>query len=87
MSAEEECGESSCAEVLADLYVYLDNECDASAKARITAHLDDCGPCLRHYGIETEVKSMVARCCGGDVAPGTLRDKVLARLRDAGVTP
>ena len=40
-------------------------------------------PCLRKYGIEQEVRALVARCCGGDRAPEPLRDKVRGRLREA----
>ena len=33
----------------------------------------DCAPCLRQFGLEQDVKSLIARCCGGDVAPEHLR--------------
>ena len=43
----------------------------------IKQHLDECSPCLREYGIEQEVKALVARCCGQEKAPPEL----MARLR------
>ena len=63
------CGEpheTDCSEVLEVVYSFLDGEIDESGKARIRQHLDECGPCLRQFGIEREVKVLVARCCGAD---------------------
>jgi mycothiol system anti-sigma-R factor len=73
-------GGMDCDEVLADVYLYLDDETDDEARSRIRMHLDDCAPCLRQYGLEQDVKSLVARCCGGDVAPGELKDRIRLRL-------
>lgn len=77
------CGEPhdvDCREVLEEVYLYLDGELTDADKAAIRTHLDECSPCLRKYGLEQEVKALVARCCGGDAAPDGLRAKVLARL-------
>ena len=51
-----------------------------SGAALIQHHLDECSPCLREYGIEQEVKALVARCCGSDRAPAELRDRLRAKL-------
>ena len=37
------------------------------------------------YGLEREVKLLVARCCGSDRAPDELRAKVLTRIREVRV--
>jgi mycothiol system anti-sigma-R factor len=75
-------GGMDCDEVLADVYLYLDDESALDVRERIRAHLDDCAPCLRHFGLELDVKSLVARCCGGDVAPGSLRTRIRGRLAE-----
>jgi mycothiol system anti-sigma-R factor len=72
--------EVDCAEVIEQVYLYLDGECGESGYARIRQHLDECAPCLRQYGIEQDVKALVARCCS-DPAPDGLRDKVVERLQ------
>jgi mycothiol system anti-sigma-R factor len=72
---------TDCREVLREVYTYLDAEIDSDRRALIREHLDECAPCLRQYGLEHEVKLLVARCCGGERAPETLRVSVLARLR------
>ena len=75
--------EEDCGEVLAEVFLYLDGEMTSARRDRIRSHLDECSPCLRKYGVEQEVRALVARCCGGDVAPQQLRAKVLGRLREA----
>lgn len=73
-------GGLDCEDVLNDVYLYLDDETNADAVGRIRQHLDGCGPCLRQYGLEQDVKSLIARSCGGDVAPEHLRATIRLRL-------
>ena len=75
--------EVDCAEVLAEVWLYLDAETDGPSREKIAEHLDECGPCLREYGIEQEVKALVARCCGGEVAPDGLRKRLITTIREA----
>ncbi len=70
-----------CREVIEEVYLYLDGELEAESYSRVRVHLDECAPCLRKYGLEQDVKELVARCCGNDQAPAGLRSKVLARLQ------
>jgi mycothiol system anti-sigma-R factor len=65
------------------VYLYLDGEIDSDRRALIRDHLDECSPCLRQFGIEQEVKLLVARRCGGERAPEQLRVSVMSRLRTA----
>ncbi len=79
------CGEPhevDCREVLAEVYLYLDLECGEDQRDKIREHLDECSPCLREFGIEQEVKALVARCCGQEIAPNGLRERVMVRLRE-----
>ncbi len=76
--------ETDCREVLAEVYLYLDLECHDDRRGLIRQHLDDCSPCLREYGIELEVKALVARCCGAEVAPVALRERLRLRLAELG---
>lgn len=72
--------ETDCSEVLEEVYLYLDLECANSRREIIRAHLDECSPCLREYGIEQEVKALVGRCCGDETAPSDLRARLRAKL-------
>ena len=76
--------ETPCSEVLARVYTYLDGELPVTDKDSVRQHLDECGPCLREFGIEEEVKILVKRCCA-DPAPEELRTKVLMRIRQVRV--
>jgi mycothiol system anti-sigma-R factor len=73
--------ETDCREVLEEVYLYLDGEMDHERRTLIRDHLDECSPCLRQFGVEQEVKLLVARRCGGDRAPESVRVAVLSRLR------
>jgi mycothiol system anti-sigma-R factor len=79
-------GGLDCGQVIADVFVYLDDETDSDARARIREHLDGCAPCLRQFGLEQDVIALVARCCGGDVAPDTLRDGIRTRLQQVTIS-
>jgi mycothiol system anti-sigma-R factor len=74
--------ETDCREVLAEVYLYLDLECADDRRDVIRQHLDECSPCLREYGIEQEVKALVARCCGAETAPAALRERLRVRISE-----
>jgi mycothiol system anti-sigma-R factor len=71
-----------CVEVIEQVYLYLDGEIDEVHRTEVRVHLDDCGHCLRQYGIEQEVKALVARSCGNDSAPDGLKDRLRAKLAE-----
>lgn len=73
--------EVDCRDVLARVYQYLDDELGQTDCAKIRQHLDECGPCLREFGLEEAVKKLVAKHCGCDAVPEDLRFKVLARIQ------
>jgi mycothiol system anti-sigma-R factor len=74
-----------CSEVLEQVYAYIDNEMSVADCEHIREHLEECGPCLREFGLEEAVKKLVAKHCGCDPAPADLRSKVLGRIRQAQV--
>lgn len=68
--------------MLAEVYLYLDLECAEERRKLIRHHLDECGPCLREYGIEQEVQALVARCCGNETAPDQLRERLRSKIAE-----
>ena len=78
--------ETPCTEVLDTIYAYLDGELDATDQSKVRQHLDECGPCLREYGLEEAVKRVVQKHCGCDPAPAALRAKILVRIREVRAT-
>lgn len=75
-------GGLDCDDVLRDVYLYLDDETDDALKNRIHQHLDGCAPCLKQFGLEQDVRSLVSRCCGGDRAPEGLRQRISLRITE-----
>lgn len=78
-------GNIDCGDVIKDLYLYLDDESDVELRNRIRRHLDACAPCLRQYGLEQDVRSLVARCCGGDRAPQGLHERIRVRITEVSI--
>jgi mycothiol system anti-sigma-R factor len=71
--------ELDCGDVVEAVYLYLDGELSSDVIDNIRLHLDECSPCLREYGIEQEVKALIARSCC-ERAPEALRASVVQRL-------
>ncbi|GLZ38453.1 mycothiol system anti-sigma-R factor [Actinokineospora sp. NBRC 105648] len=73
--------ETDCGDVLGEVWLFLDQECDLTRRATLQRHLDECSPCLEQYGIEEHLKVLLARKCGGDQAPEEFRDRLRASIR------
>ena len=71
--------ELDCSDVVEAVYLYIDGELSADVIDNIRSHLDDCSPCLREYGIEQDVKALIARSCC-ETAPDALRASIVSRL-------
>jgi len=69
-----------CSRALLQAYDYLDGEMGAEDCAKVRAHLDQCGPCLKEYDIDLMLKTVVHRSCGGEAAPTELRMEIMARI-------
>ena len=72
--------QTPCTDVLHQVYFYLDGELGEPDTARIRQHLDQCGPCLREYGLEETIKRLVRKYARERHAPAGLRAEVLRRL-------
>jgi mycothiol system anti-sigma-R factor len=82
------CGDLSkpdCADALARLEFFIDNELEHADIVQIKKHIDECAPCLAIADLERVVKKLVARSCS-EHAPDELRQRVLVRIRQVSVT-
>ena len=75
--------DTDCAEVLAEVWLFLDGECDPDRRALLTKHLEECSPCLAEYGLDEKLKTLLATKCGGDRAPAGLKDRLRNQIRTA----
>lgn len=74
--------ETDCREVLGEVWLFLDDECDQERRRLLKRHLDECGPCLEEFGIEGHLKALLARKCGGDHAPDGFKQRLRESIRD-----
>jgi len=77
--AEPPAGFVDCDETIGRLYVYLDGELTDERRSEIARHLDLCGPCVRAYGFEAELRKVIASRCK-DRVPESLVSRVAAAL-------
>jgi mycothiol system anti-sigma-R factor len=71
-----------CRETLERVYLFLDGEGLTEAeRIEIEEHLEDCPPCFDRYGVEIEVKTIVARLRGAHRCPDALRSRIAALLQ------
>jgi mycothiol system anti-sigma-R factor len=83
-ATDDEAGE--CADVLHDVWMFLDDEMDVQRRMAVQRHLDDCSPCLEEAGLSRKLKTLLATKCGGDRAPEELRTRLVAKLSAIEVT-
>lgn len=70
-----------CRETLAQAYLVLDGEpVDDAERLEIQAHLEACAPCYERYGLEREVKALIARLQGCTTCPDELRVRIVQLL-------
>ena len=69
-----------CAELLDRLFLFIDNEMDATDCSRVRQHLEQCPPCAATYQLDCAMKTLVQRSCC-EQAPLALHERVLGSIR------
>jgi len=72
--------ETDCSEVLAEVWLFLDHECDGARRRLLEHHLDECQPCLAEYGLDEKLKKLLAAKCA-ESAPAGLKDRLRQSIR------
>ncbi len=75
--------ETDCSEVLAEVWLFLDHECDETRRRVLERHLDECQPCLAEYGLDEKLKKLLATKCGGEHAPPAFKERLRRSIRQA----
>jgi mycothiol system anti-sigma-R factor len=75
--------DDDCHAPLRDLQTYLDGECGAALARVISAHLDDCKPCVQRANFERELRVVIAQSCH-EQAPAHLVERVIVHLTQRG---
>ena len=71
---------TDCSKVLDQMFEYLDGELDEPDLHLVQEHLDECAPCMTEHDVDKVVKALIRRSCGGEVAPETLRNKIVVQI-------
>lgn len=79
-------GHGDCALVIAEVWTLLDGEVTDEARDRLRHHLEQCPACLRHYGVEERIKSLIATKCSGERAPSYLVERVRMQISRTTIT-
>lgn len=77
---------ADCADVIAEVWTLLDGECTAENREKLRQHLEKCPPCLRLYGLEERIKSLIAMKCRGERAPEGLRERLRVEISRTTIT-
>ena len=78
--------EYDCSHARLQLYQYLDGEMSPDDCARISEHLEHCGPCLQEYDLDQMLKALVRRSCTSESAPTALRMQIISRITHLSMT-
>jgi mycothiol system anti-sigma-R factor len=71
---------TDCSKVLDQMFEYLDGELGEPDLHLVQEHLDECAPCMTEHDVDKVVKALIRRSCGGEVAPETLRDRIVVQI-------
>lgn len=74
-----------CAEVVRDLWEYLDDRASAGHRSAIDEHLARCEGCRAHFDFEERLVKQLATLRKQHSDPDQLRKRVLEALRTAGL--
>lgn len=80
MSVDPDEGHTDCAVVIAEVWTLLDGEVTEDRRDRLRHHLEQCPACLRHYGVEEKIKTMIAAKCSGEQAPSYVVERVRMQI-------
>ena len=72
--------EIPCTEIMTAMLLMIDNETSAIERTIVVHHLQECPPCQKEYDSSVIVKSLVARSCGGQLAPEPIRTRVWTEI-------
>jgi anti-sigma factor (TIGR02949 family) len=73
-------GNDHCELVAERMHEFLDNELDEATGDDIRAHLAACEPCLHRFDVEQAVRTLLRNCCTAEVAPASLRTRIVTQL-------
>ena len=74
--------EMPCTEVLAIMYLYLDQEELPCEREIVTTHLVECAPCQSQFDVENVLKTLIARALCAQQAPRQVHTQIMASITE-----
>jgi mycothiol system anti-sigma-R factor len=75
-----------CVEIIRRVDVYLAQDFDDVNCVEVRHHLEECRPCFERFDLYEDVKKLVGRCCGGEVASVEFKERLRVKLTEVRVT-
>ena len=69
-----------CTEILTAMLLVIDDEPSTIERSLVIHHINECPPCQREFDLSAMVKALIARSCGGQNAPETMRTRVWTEI-------
>ncbi len=79
--------ELPCAQIVAAVYFYLDDEDCQITRELIGIHLEQCAECYEEFSLENRLKALIAQAFSGNQAPPELHALVIGQLAEIHVDP
>ncbi len=73
---------SDCEKAKRDLEEFLRNEICVGEAQDIRDHIAQCAECADEHRVQVVLKEVVQRACNKEAAPESLRDQLIARIRE-----
>jgi len=74
--------EMPCTEVLAIMYLYLDQEELPCEREIVATHLVECAPCQSQFDVENVLKTLIARALCAQQAPQQVHTQIIASITE-----
>lgn len=74
--------ETDCREVLAEAWLFLDDESNQERRELLERHLDECSSCREVFGLKEHLRALLARKGGGDPASDALKQRLRRSIRE-----
>lgn len=74
--------QTDCREVLAEAWLFLDNESSQERRELLERHLEECSSCLEDFGLKEHLGALLARKGGGDHASDALKQRLRRSIRE-----
>jgi mycothiol system anti-sigma-R factor len=74
--------ETDCREVLAEAWLFLDDESNQERRELLERHLDECSSCREDFDLKEHLRALLARKGGGDHAVDALKQRLRQSIRE-----